>query len=156
MDPAPIDQPPAVAGTSRHGKANNSNALAAAAVAFPLGRYATLYHVVAWGVPAAFFLAAMVAGHVDGDPLTGMCVVGAQSERNLLAYVLVPQTVLLAIGSAVLAVGGFYANSRKKKLRTLAATATDLVSKTPNKQSEVSFVQNLMYIHNSKLSLFTY
>ncbi|CAG0887632.1 unnamed protein product [Darwinula stevensoni] len=82
---------------------------------------ASFYHLVAWGVPAAFTIAILVMHEIDADELTGLCSVGNQDDRALVQFVIGPQLTCLVLGSIFLAVGFLtYPRDRNGARRPLA------------------------------------
>ncbi|TNN37818.1 Frizzled-1 [Liparis tanakae] len=66
---------------------------------------ARYFHLAAWALPAAQTLAALEAGRVEGDPLTGVCYVGVRDADALRRFVLAPLLVYLLVGSSFLLAG---------------------------------------------------
>lgn len=71
-----------------------------------IAKYAHYYHYVAWLLPTSKSITILWIGAVDGDPISGVCSVGNQNIIYLLWYVIIPQTLYLALG-AVLLIAGF-------------------------------------------------
>ncbi|QQP34935.1 Uncharacterized protein FKW44_022997, partial [Caligus rogercresseyi] len=74
----------------------------------PLGGpngYAPLYHLIAWGIPAALSIAVLLSKLIDAHELTGMCGVGNQREDALWTYVIIPESIQFALSHAFFAIG---------------------------------------------------
>lgn len=65
-----------------------------------------LLHSLGWGAPALLTLVALVMHQVEGDELTGACLLGAQTDSSLLHQLVVPHGVLLA-SSVIFFLSGF-------------------------------------------------
>jgi len=71
-------------------------------------------HSLGWGLPALLTVAALVMHQVEGDELTGVCLLGAQTDASLLHQLVIPHCIFLA--SAVIffvsgLVGSFVSSS---------------------------------------------
>lgn len=71
-------------------------------------RHSCWYHFIAWLLPALLTVVVLVMRDVDADELLGVCSVGNQKESTLLAFLVVPNIMLLILGSLFL-LGGFVA-----------------------------------------------
>ena len=63
------------------------------------------FHLIAWVIPAVKTIAVLVLTEVDGDELTGVCLVGLSSESALRGFVLGPLVVYFCIGTFFLLSG---------------------------------------------------
>uniref|UniRef100_T1J7J7 Frizzled-4 n=1 Tax=Strigamia maritima TaxID=126957 RepID=T1J7J7_STRMM len=79
-------------------------------------RHSSVFHVFAWGLPAAQTIAALVMRVVDADELTATCYVGQQSTLSLFIFVLVPQFVYLIFGAGFILVGFLRTRYQQRKL----------------------------------------
>lgn len=68
-------------------------------------RYTKWIHGLCWGVPLAETFAAVVLNAVDGDNVSGLCLVGAVNHVNLVALLLAPLAVKLGVGIVLLGFG---------------------------------------------------
>merc|ERR1719225_2160469 len=73
-----------------------------------------LLHTLGWGLPAILTITALVMHQVEGDELTGVCLLGAQTDASLLHQLVIPHCIFLA--SAVIffvsgLVGSFVSSS---------------------------------------------
>ncbi len=64
-----------------------------------------IFHTVAWSLPAILTVAALVSRSVEVDELTGVCFAGSRSGPALLAFVIVPLSVVLLVGVGFLLAG---------------------------------------------------
>merc|ERR1719222_271707 len=55
-----------------------------------------LLHTLGWGVPALLTITALVMHQVEGDELTGVCLLGAQTDASLLHQLVIPHCIFLA------------------------------------------------------------
>jgi len=70
-----------------------------------IGSYAHHLHAMAWGVPALLTGAVLATSSVDGDPYSGICLVGSTSVGALRAFLLAPLLCCLLLGSLFLLCG---------------------------------------------------
>ena len=77
-------------------------------------RHSSYFHLAAWAIPAVKTIVILVMRNVDADELTSMCFVGNQSSETLMAFVIAPHIVYLAIGTSFL-IAGFIALFRIRK-----------------------------------------
>eukprot|EP00096_Caligus_rogercresseyi_P010031 TRINITY_DN3530_c0_g1_i1.p1 TRINITY_DN3530_c0_g1~~TRINITY_DN3530_c0_g1_i1.p1 ORF type:complete len:593 (-),score=139.83 TRINITY_DN3530_c0_g1_i1:160-1938(-) len=77
--------------------------------------YAPLYHLIAWGIPAALSIAVLLSKLIDAHELTGMCGVGNQREDALWTYVIIPESIQFALSHAFFAIGLLASLCRDKK-----------------------------------------
>ena len=68
-------------------------------------KYSSLFHAVAWTVPAIQTIIALVKRKVDTDMLAGVCFIGATSSENLLMFVALPLLMYLVLGTLFLCLG---------------------------------------------------
>ena len=61
-------------------------------------RKSSLFHLLAWMIPALKTLAILIMRSVDADELTGTCFVGNHSKATLLMFVILPSLVYLLTG----------------------------------------------------------
>ncbi|PAV77755.1 hypothetical protein WR25_22729 [Diploscapter pachys] len=62
-------------------------------------------HLVAWGSSALMTIAVLITHKVDASELTGICSVGNQDPRTLLAFSLLPRTAVILIGACFILAG---------------------------------------------------
>ena len=74
-----------------------------------------IFHVGAWVLPALGTLAALIDGAVDGDAISGICLIGNQDSGRLVAYIVGPLGLLLVLGTGFL-FAGFIALVRIRKV----------------------------------------
>ena len=67
--------------------------------------HSSYFHLVAWALPAIKTIVILVMRRVDGDELTGMCYVGNYDDIALLAFVITPLLIYLAIGTCFILAG---------------------------------------------------
>nr|CAB3247746.1 frizzled-10-B-like [Phallusia mammillata] len=67
--------------------------------------YSFYFHMVAWSLPAAQTIVALVLAKVDGDELTGLCYVGNLEPDSLMYFVIIPLTFYLLMGTAAVIFG---------------------------------------------------
>jgi len=77
--------------------------------------HSAYYHLAAWAMPAVQTFAALGTGSVGGDPLPSICSAGGASPMAGRVFVVIPQCVYLAIGTALF-VAGFVALFRIRKV----------------------------------------
>ena len=77
-------------------------------------RHSSYFHLAAWAIPAVKTIVILVMRNVDADELISMCFVGNQSSETLMAFVIAPHIVYLAIGTSFL-IAGFIALFRIRK-----------------------------------------
>ncbi|VDL91897.1 unnamed protein product [Schistocephalus solidus] len=70
-----------------------------------IAKYSQAFHFVAWFFPGAQAMTVLTMSAVDGDPVGGLCYVGATSITNLKAFVLAPLCFYLALGTIFLLAG---------------------------------------------------
>ena len=56
------------------------------------------FHLVAWFAPACKMFVIILSKRFEGDPLTGLCLVGAQSPLNLAIFIIIPISIYLSVG----------------------------------------------------------
>merc|ERR1719232_1101514 len=56
-------------------------------------------HSLGWGLPALLTVAALVMHQVEGDELTGVCLLGAQTDASLLHQLVIPHCIFFASSS---------------------------------------------------------
>ncbi|XP_050697804.1 frizzled-10-B-like [Eriocheir sinensis] len=103
-----------------------------------LQAYASYFHTVAWGLPAVATILVLTLKQVDGDELVGLCYVGLSRRWAHLAFVIVPLSILLALGTFFIALG-FVALFRIRRAikseadvsQADAATTTTTTTTTP-------------------------
>ncbi|VDN22158.1 unnamed protein product, partial [Dibothriocephalus latus] len=78
------------------------------------------FHFVAWFFPGAQAMTILTMSAVDGDPVGGLCYVGATSLTNLKAFVLAPLCFYLGLGTIFL-LAGFVALFRIRSVIKLQA-----------------------------------
>ncbi len=64
-----------------------------------------IFHTVAWSRPAVLTVAALVSRSVEVDELVGVCFAGTRSRAALLAFVIVPLSIVLLVGVGFLLAG---------------------------------------------------
>ena len=62
-------------------------------------RRASYFHFSAWLIPSLKTLAILIMREVDADELTGSCFVGSHANGTLLAFVIIPSSFYLLLGS---------------------------------------------------------
>lgn len=65
-------------------------------------KHMTIFHFVAWVLPAVQTMVILVMRVVDADELTGTCFVGNQNSAALLGFVVLPSSVYLFVGTLFL------------------------------------------------------
>nr|VZI45416.1 unnamed protein product [Spirometra erinaceieuropaei] len=85
-----------------------------------IAKYSQAFHFVAWFFPGAQAMIILTMSAVDGDPVGGLCYVGATSITNLKVFVLAPLCVYLALGTIFL-LAGFVALFRIRSVIKLQA-----------------------------------
>lgn len=70
-----------------------------------LQAYASYFHATAWSLPAVATILVLTLKQVDGDELVGLCYVGLTQRWAHLAFVIVPLSVLLALGTLFIVLG---------------------------------------------------
>ncbi|MCL4131175.1 UNVERIFIED_CONTAM: hypothetical protein GTU68_064246 [Idotea baltica] len=70
-----------------------------------LKTYATYFHALAWGIPALASVAAITLKQVNGDELLGICFVGTLNPWAQLYLVILPQGILLTLGTTFIGLG---------------------------------------------------
>ena len=76
------------------------------------------FHIVAWLIPSVQTISVLALSSIDGDPLSGICSVGNQNKDSLVAFVIVPLGIFLAIGSVFLLAGFVSLFRIRKKMRS--------------------------------------
>lgn len=67
--------------------------------------FAKFFHLVAWVLPAAFFVVITATNDIDGDRLANICFVGNFKTRTLQMYVIGPLVVFYLFGMTFLGLG---------------------------------------------------
>ena len=67
--------------------------------------YSPYFHLAGWVPPAALAIAALASDAVDGDPLTGACLVGGRSLAHQRWFLLAPLAAGLLLGASFLLAG---------------------------------------------------
>nr|AQT19767.1 hypothetical protein Smed-fzd-5/8-2 [Schmidtea mediterranea] len=70
-----------------------------------IDKYSQLYHFIAWFFPGIFSMLALTMSAVDGDPVTGLCLVGNINRQHLITFLLAPLCVFTCSGFFFLGCG---------------------------------------------------
>ena len=73
-----------------------------------LYRYKYWIHGVCWGTPLAETLIIMILSGIDGDNVSGLCLVGAINHTNLIVFFLLPLFLKLGFGIVCLFSGTYF------------------------------------------------
>ena len=76
------------------------------------------FHVIAWGVASVPSVIVLATKRFEGDPLTGLCVVGSQTPINLLYFILIPVSLCAILGMFLITYGFVSVFKVRKRLRT--------------------------------------
>ncbi|XP_030633930.1 frizzled-10 [Chanos chanos] len=86
------------------------------------------FHLAAWAVPAVKTIMILVMRKVAGDELTGVCYVGSMDVKALTAFVLIPLSCYLIVGTSFL-LSGFVALFHIRKVMKTEGENTDKLEK---------------------------
>ncbi|KAG8178241.1 hypothetical protein JTE90_005610 [Oedothorax gibbosus] len=86
------------------------------------------FHLAAWTVPAIKTIAILALRKVEGDVLSGVCFVGIWNKQSLNAFVLIPLTVYLVLGTLFL-LAGFVSLCHIRTIMKHDGTRTDKLEK---------------------------
>ncbi|VDP77450.1 unnamed protein product [Echinostoma caproni] len=73
-----------------------------------IAKYSQIYHFFAWFFPGAQAIIILILSGIDGDPVGGLCYVGATNLLYLRLFVLAPMCLYLGLGTVFL-IAGFVA-----------------------------------------------
>ncbi|XP_075262894.1 frizzled-9-like [Convolutriloba macropyga] len=76
------------------------------------------FHVSAWAIPTVQTVVTLATKRFEGDPLTGLCVVGSQTAINLLFFVIIPIAFCALLGLLLITYGFISVFQVRKRLRT--------------------------------------
>ena len=76
------------------------------------------FHVSAWAIPTVQTVITLATKRFEGDPLTGLCVIGSQTAVNLLIFIIVPITICAVLGLLLITYGFVSVFQVRKRLRT--------------------------------------
>lgn len=76
------------------------------------------FHVTAWGLASVPSVIVLATKRFEGDPLTGLCVVGSQTPINLLYFILIPVSLCASLGILLISYGFISVFKVRKRLRT--------------------------------------
>ncbi|CAL8251723.1 unnamed protein product [Boreogadus saida] len=82
------------------------------------------FHLAAWAIPAVKTIIILVMRKVAGDELTGVCYVGSMDVKALTAFVLIPLSCYLVIGTSFL-LSGFVALFHIRRVMKTEGENTD-------------------------------
>uniref|UniRef100_A0A0X3PUU1 Frizzled-8 n=1 Tax=Schistocephalus solidus TaxID=70667 RepID=A0A0X3PUU1_SCHSO len=80
-----------------------------------ISKYTQIFHFISWVLPAVQTGIVLMFRAVDGDPVAGLCSVGATNDANLAFHVLLPLVVYTIIGTFFL-FAGFIALCRIRRV----------------------------------------
>ncbi|VDK30681.1 unnamed protein product, partial [Dibothriocephalus latus] len=80
-----------------------------------ISKYTQIFHFISWVLPAIQTGTVLMFRAVDGDPVAGLCSVGATNDANLAFHVLLPLVVYTIIGTFFL-FAGFVALCRIRRV----------------------------------------
>ncbi|THD27541.1 Frizzled-8 [Fasciola hepatica] len=96
-----------------------------------IAKYSQVYHFFAWFFPGAQAIIILILSGIDGDPVGGLCFVGATNLIYLRLFVLAPMCLYLGLGTIFL-IAGFIALFKIRsaiKLQTRGHLKTDKLEK---------------------------
>ncbi|KAL7063816.1 hypothetical protein AAHC03_04604 [Spirometra sp. Aus1] len=70
-----------------------------------ISKYTQIFHFISWVLPAVQTGIVLMVRAVDGDPVAGLCSVGATNDANLTFHVLLPLVIYTIIGTFFLFAG---------------------------------------------------
>ncbi|XP_063851962.1 frizzled-10-B-like isoform X1 [Scylla paramamosain] len=113
--------------------------------------YASYFHATAWGLPAVATILVLALKQVDGDELVGVCYVGLSRRWAHLAFVIVPLSTLLALGTMFIALGFVALFRIRRAIKSEAdvpqvdvGTTTPLSTSSPLTTTNITKLEKLM------------
>lgn len=75
-------------------------------------KMSSLFHLIAWTLPAMKTAAILVARLPDGDEFAGICYVGSQNTDALMIFVIIPSAFYLVVCLSFLVMAAFWSKPR--------------------------------------------
>ncbi|KER28419.1 hypothetical protein T265_13579, partial [Opisthorchis viverrini] len=92
-----------------------------------ISKYSQVFHFIAWSIPTALSSLALLLSAVEGDILSGLCVIRTSKPLQYVLFLFAPMVILLATGILFLVIG-FIALFRIRgimKLQRIGSQKTD-------------------------------